>query len=91
MFHLLPYSRGPLLQDTSWSGVHVRQVIGRAWRLGQTKVVTVYHLIAKGTTDVLMSTMARTKSEMLDAFTQQAQNEGEMPVGKGSILAVKNS
>ena len=52
----------------------MKQVIGRAWRLGQVKQVKVYHLVALQTTDVVMSSFARLKSEMLDAFVSSDEN-----------------
>jgi hypothetical protein len=63
------------LQDVVWSEVVKRQIVGRAWRRGQEKVVTVYNLIALGTTDVMMSGIAATKGQMLKAFT--AKNPGD--------------
>ncbi|TDL13173.1 P-loop containing nucleoside triphosphate hydrolase protein, partial [Rickenella mellea] len=57
--------------DQPWSSQDEEQFIGRAWRPPQKKQVWVYHLIALGTTDVLMCGMARGKSAMLDEFLQR--------------------
>lgn len=62
------------IQDICWSEVLVEQIIGRAWRRGQEKTVRVYNMIALGTTDVMMSAMAKTKGDMLRAFVMK--NEG---------------
>ncbi|KAF8881075.1 hypothetical protein BD779DRAFT_1473544 [Infundibulicybe gibba] len=58
-------------QDTVWSELTTVQIIGRAHRLGQKKEVHVYKLAALGTTDVIMSSLARSKDEMLNALVSQ--------------------
>ncbi|KAI6111419.1 P-loop containing nucleoside triphosphate hydrolase protein [Pisolithus sp. B1] len=57
-----------IMLDQPWSAQEERQIIGRAWRQPQSKVVYAYSLRAMGTTDVLMSTMARGKAFLLEAF-----------------------
>ena len=51
-----------------WSDQATVQIVGRAHRLGQTRPVYVYHLLAVGTTDVIISSMAREKNDMLQAL-----------------------
>ncbi|KAM6488893.1 P-loop containing nucleoside triphosphate hydrolase protein [Amanita muscaria] len=57
-----------ILYDMVWSDQATVQIIGRAHRLGQTRPVHVYHLLAIGTTDVIISSMAREKNDMLQAL-----------------------
>ncbi|TFK60422.1 P-loop containing nucleoside triphosphate hydrolase protein [Pluteus cervinus] len=61
--------------DMLWSGVALQQIIGRAWRLGQTLQVRVFLVVALGTTDITMTTMASGKDAMLNAFMSKARNE----------------
>ena len=44
------------------------QITGRCHHRGQTRDVTAFHIVAMGTTDVMMSSMAKTKGEMLQGF-----------------------
>ncbi|KDQ27212.1 hypothetical protein PLEOSDRAFT_1106091 [Pleurotus ostreatus PC15] len=64
-----------IMLDMIWSQVGTEQIIGRAARLTQENAVHVYHLVALGTTDVLMSTMAREKGEMLATLFSKEKNE----------------
>lgn len=52
----------------------VEQIIGRSARLTQDKPVHVYYLIALQTTDVLMSTLAQEKGEMLQTLLTKGTN-----------------
>ena len=51
-----------------------QQIDGRAWRYGQTEEVLVYRMVALGTTDVTMSSMANDKMSFLGALTKQAKD-----------------
>jgi hypothetical protein len=62
------------MKDVSWSGVFQQQIDGRAWRYGQKEEVLVYHMVALGTTDVTMSSMAGEKMLFLGALTKQAKD-----------------
>jgi hypothetical protein len=46
----------------------VVQIIGRAHRYGQERTVHVYKLLAVGTTDVIMASLAKDKDVMLQAL-----------------------
>jgi SNF2 family DNA or RNA helicase len=46
----------------------VNQIIGRAWRLGQTQGVLAYNMVALGTVDVLMVDHGEGKGNMLGQF-----------------------
>ncbi|KAJ8474911.1 hypothetical protein ONZ45_g15788 [Pleurotus djamor] len=64
-----------IMLDTQWSQVGVEQIIGRCARLTQEKPVHIYYLLALQTTDVLMTTLAREKGEMLDTLLTRGGNE----------------
>ncbi len=72
----LPTSPFPftLLKDTVWSQQSVVQIIGRAHRYGQERTVHVYKLLAVGTTDVIMASLARDKDVMLQALVTRTQS-----------------
>ncbi|KAF9491153.1 hypothetical protein BDN71DRAFT_1510617 [Pleurotus eryngii] len=63
-----------IMLDTIWSQVGIEQIIGRSARLTQQKPVHVYYLIALQTTDVLMSTLAQEKGEMLQTLLTKGTN-----------------
>ncbi|PWN27090.1 hypothetical protein BDZ90DRAFT_185740 [Jaminaea rosea] len=52
--------------DSDWNPSNDQQAMDRAHRLGQTKQVTVYRLITKGTIDERIIKMARNKKEVQD-------------------------
>ncbi|KAG9092259.1 hypothetical protein FRC06_000174 [Ceratobasidium sp. 370] len=49
-----------------WSGMEIKQTIGRLWRAGQIEIVIVHHIFAPGTADVLLASLAGDKVMMLD-------------------------
>ena len=59
-----------MLQDTTWSVQDDSQTIGRVWRLGQERQVLVYRLIAIGSPDVFLNTIAFGKGFMHAAFVK---------------------
>ncbi|KDQ09823.1 hypothetical protein BOTBODRAFT_47418 [Botryobasidium botryosum FD-172 SS1] len=61
-----------------WSAAEERQINGRLCRTGQTEHVFVYTPLAVRTTDVIMSSMALAKDQMLRAFA--------CPKGLASVL-----
>lgn len=54
----------------------VNQIIGRAWRLGQTEEVLVYSMVALGTVDVLMIDHGEQKGKMLHQFLSRSGGRG---------------
>ena len=62
-----------LLKDTAWSQQSVVQIIGRAHRYGQKRIVHVYRLLAVGTTDVIMASLAKDKDVMLQALVTKTK------------------
>ncbi|KAG9318996.1 P-loop containing nucleoside triphosphate hydrolase protein [Chiua virens] len=57
-----------ILFDQCWSRMLVNQIIGRAWRLGQTEAVVVYNMVCDQTVDCLMTDYAQGKGSMLEQF-----------------------
>ncbi|KAG8688477.1 hypothetical protein FRC11_005391, partial [Ceratobasidium sp. 423] len=51
-----------------WSGMEIKQTIGRVWRPGQTLPVIIHHIFAPGTADVVLAALAGDKVLMLDHF-----------------------
>lgn len=65
-------------QDQTWSAQDERQIDGRVWRQPQDKEVIIYHILADQTSDIMLSTLASTKSDMLDAFLDKKTGEGNL-------------
>lgn len=63
-------------QDQTWSSQDERQIDGRVWRQPQDKNVIIYHVLADQTSDIMLSSMASTKRDMLDAFLDKNTGEG---------------
>ncbi len=55
-----------IFYDHDWNPSNDQQAMDRAHRLGQTKQVTVYRLITKGTIDERIVRLARNKKEVQD-------------------------
>jgi len=53
-----------IFYDSDWNPTVDQQAMDRAHRLGQTKQVTVYRLICKGTIEERILQRAREKSEV---------------------------
>jgi len=63
-------------QDQTWSSQDERQIDGRVWRQPQAKEVLIYHILADQTSDIMLSGMASTKRDMLEAFLDKNTGEG---------------
>lgn len=57
-----------IFYDSDWNPTVDQQAMDRAHRLGQTKQVTVYRLICKGTIEERILQRAREKSEVSTIF-----------------------
>lgn len=57
-----------------WSGVYQQQINGRVWRYGQAHHVYIYHLVACGTTDIVMNGMASEKNTLFAALVKAGKN-----------------
>lgn len=66
-----------LVKDQNWSLILDQQIDGRAWRLGQKFDVLIYHILALGTTDTLMHSMANEKDAMLLGLVRRDCEKGE--------------
>jgi len=62
------YSLNICFQDQPWSAQDERQIRGRAHRQPQKKEVKCYHLLAANTADIILSSMAQGKKDMMEAF-----------------------
>lgn len=60
-----------IFYDSDWNPTVDQQAMDRAHRLGQTKQVTVYRLICKGTIEERILQRAREKSEVREIFQIQ--------------------
>ncbi|KAH8919822.1 hypothetical protein BT69DRAFT_1223652 [Atractiella rhizophila] len=75
--------------DSDWNPSNDSQAMDRAHRLGQTKQVTVYRLITKGTIDERIVQLARTKKSVQDAVvgsSSQSYSEVAKPNEVVSLL-----
>jgi TATA-binding protein-associated factor len=54
------------------------QIIGRAWRQRQQRTVVAIHLLAAETADITLSSLARGKKDMLDAFLTTDASKGNV-------------
>ncbi|KAJ4463203.1 P-loop containing nucleoside triphosphate hydrolase protein [Lentinula lateritia] len=54
--------------DQPWSAQDERQIRGRAHRQPQSKVVTVIHLLANDSSDIIIYNISRGKEHLFDAF-----------------------
>lgn len=57
-----------IFYDSDWNPTVDQQAMDRAHRLGQTKQVTVYRLICKGTIEERIMQRAREKSEVREFY-----------------------
>ena len=55
-------------QDQTWSAQEEHQIRGRLYRQGQKHDVVCYHLIAQNTADMVLSSLAQGKKQMMEAF-----------------------
>ncbi|EJT99869.1 hypothetical protein DACRYDRAFT_81464 [Dacryopinax primogenitus] len=62
-----------IFYDSDWNPSNDAQAMDRAHRLGQTKQVTVYRLIVKGTIDERIVQMARVKKDVQDIVVGNKQ------------------
>ncbi|RDB15031.1 Protein CHROMATIN REMODELING 5 [Hypsizygus marmoreus] len=65
--------------DQPWSAQDERQIRGRAYRQPQKKVVRCYHILADETADIILSSLARGKHDMLEAFLRKDSGNGMYP------------
>ena len=78
-----------ILMDVSWNPAHDRQAMGRVWRDGQTKPVTIYRLVTTGTVEQKVFERQLGK-EMLKNTVESgyAGYEGDGFVTKDSLVGI---
>jgi SNF2 family DNA or RNA helicase len=54
------------------------QIVARAYRQPQKKSVRAIHLLADGSSDVLLNSIALRKREMFDAFVSKERGQGKV-------------
>jgi hypothetical protein len=54
----------------------MQQIVRRAWRQPQEKVVKLIQLLSINTTDIMMSGSAGVKAELLDVFFDNPELKG---------------
>ncbi|TFK77707.1 hypothetical protein K466DRAFT_508186, partial [Polyporus arcularius HHB13444] len=63
-----------IILDNTWSRQEDAQLVGRVWRLPQTKDVIVYRMILKTLTDIFLNILSFTKAQILMAFLETSDN-----------------
>ena len=63
-----------IFYDSDWNPTVDQQAMDRAHRLGQTRQVTVYRLVTKGTIEEKILNRAREKSEVPLAFESLSEH-----------------
>lgn len=69
MNHLFPLT---FVQDQQWSDSENDQAIGRLYRQGQQRPVTIFHVLASGSIDFFLYALAKSKGTMSEAFLSSA-------------------
>lgn len=79
-----------IFYDSDWNPSNDVQAMDRAHRLGQTRQVTVYRLITKGTIDERIVQLARTKKSVQDAVvgssTQAVASGATDQIGSNEVV-----
>ncbi|KAF5345577.1 hypothetical protein D9756_011032 [Leucocoprinus leucothites] len=71
--------------DQPWSSQDECQIIGRAHRQPQRRIVKVIYLLANDSADLLMNAMARNKRDMFDAFVNKELREELQTILQGHV------
>jgi len=72
-----------IFYDHDWNPSNDAQAMDRAHRLGQTRQVTVYRLITKGTIDERIVQLARVKKDVSQTSLFRETLTDESPAGPG--------
>lgn len=65
-------------QNQVWSSQDAMQILGRAHRQPQKKTVKAIHILADGSSDLLLNAIALRKRDMFDAFVSKEAGQGNM-------------
>lgn len=76
-----------VLYDPWWNPAVERQAMDRAHRIGQTKPVFVYRMIAEGTVEAAIQTMQATKQSLADALFDDNKG-GPLALDEDDITAL---
>ncbi|KAJ3845813.1 hypothetical protein EV368DRAFT_90051 [Lentinula lateritia] len=79
------------MQDQPWSAQDERQIRGRAHRQPQSKVVTVIHLLANDSSDIIMYNISRGKEHLFDAFLNRQLGQDLTDSLSGKLIIVDES
>ncbi|KAH9852795.1 P-loop containing nucleoside triphosphate hydrolase protein, partial [Lenzites betulinus] len=58
-----------IIVDNLWSAQEDQQLIGRVWRYSQPKIVAIYRIIARGTSDVFLNNIGFQKGTLHSEFS----------------------
>jgi TATA-binding protein-associated factor len=61
-----------------WSYQEARQILARAHRQPQKKIVKAIHILAGDSSDILLNSIALRKREMFDVFVSKELNKGKI-------------
>ncbi|KAJ2911463.1 hypothetical protein MD484_g8951, partial [Candolleomyces efflorescens] len=76
--------------DQQWSYADESQAIGRIHRQGQTRPVTAYHILASGTVDYFIASLARGKAIVSEAFLGSAKQKKLVDILAGNDLSFED-
>ncbi|KEI41892.1 uncharacterized protein L969DRAFT_91363 [Mixia osmundae IAM 14324] len=68
-----------IFYDSDWNPSNDAQAMDRAHRIGQTKQVTIYRLITKGTVEERILNLARAKKDVQDAVVGSSTQHVDVP------------
>jgi SNF2 family DNA or RNA helicase len=80
-----------IFYDHDWNPSNDAQAMDRAHRLGQTRQVTVYRLITKGTIDERIVQLARVKKDVSPAINPLFKTNLSVRRSKTLLWAIKTS
>ncbi|MCM1451043.1 MAG: DEAD/DEAH box helicase [Clostridium sp.] len=76
----LPEANYVMHLDPWWNPAIEQQATDRAYRIGQTRDVTVYHLVAKNTIEEKILRLHRTKRDLADSLLEGTDMAGKLTV-----------
>lgn len=86
----LPEANYVVHLDPWWNPAIEQQATDRAYRIGQQKDVTVYHLIAKNTIEEKIRRLHRTKQDLADSLLEGSDIAGQLSI-EDILELVRNS
>lgn len=86
----LPEANYVVHLDPWWNPAIEQQATDRAYRIGQQKAVTVYHLVAKNTIEEKIRRLHRTKQDLADSLLEGSDIAGKLSI-EDIMELVRNS